>query len=174
MLRRISLQAFRLGRTAQHRKGDAMERSYTPHSARAASAAFALAAAALAAPLAAQGVESTPAARSPSSPSSLSSDPVLSHVSPGASARGGSAADQAMADRVATALAADPALQGATITVIVDGGQVNLDGTTTDQAQAAHATDVAQAAAGPAIMVVADDLQPTAIVIAPAAPPATR
>jgi osmotically-inducible protein OsmY len=83
-----------------------------------------------------------------------------------------SGSDQAMADRVSNALSSDPSLGGATILVIVDGGQVALDGTTADPQQSAHAMQVAQEAAGPAVLIV-DDLQPAAVVIAPAMPGAT-
>ncbi len=68
--------------------------------------------------------------------------------------------DNAIAQRVMRALAGDPALEGAAITVLVDHGNVSLSGTTEDDGQAEYATQVAQDAAGPAAHVASDNLQP--------------
>jgi hyperosmotically inducible periplasmic protein len=68
--------------------------------------------------------------------------------------------DRAVAERVMDALANDPALEGAAITVLVDEGQVRLSGTARDEDQAAYAREVAQDAAGPAVAVSAESLQP--------------
>jgi osmotically-inducible protein OsmY len=147
----------------------------TTHSKYAARSALALAIAALAVPLAAT------AANDPSSPSSPSATPTQGSTSQGSSTkqknktgvskRAKTGSDQQIADRVATALSNDNSMDGAAIIVVVDDGQVALDGTTADASQSAHAMQVAQDAAGPAVIVV-DDLQPAALVIAPA--PATR
>lgn len=68
--------------------------------------------------------------------------------------------DRAVAERVMDALANDPALEGAAITVLVDQGEVRLTGTARDEDQAAYAREVAQDAAGPAVAVSAESLQP--------------
>ena len=68
--------------------------------------------------------------------------------------------DDAIAERVQRALADDPALEGAAITVLVDHGNVSLSGTAEDDGQADYATKVAQDAAGPAAHVSSDNLQP--------------
>lgn len=68
--------------------------------------------------------------------------------------------DRAVAERVMDALANEPALQGAAITVLVDEGQVRLSGTARDEDQAAYALEVAQDAAGPAVAVSGESLQP--------------
>ena len=68
--------------------------------------------------------------------------------------------DRAVAERVMDALANEPALEGAAITVLVDEGQVRLSGTARDEDQAAYAREVAQDAAGPAVAVSAESLQP--------------
>lgn len=68
--------------------------------------------------------------------------------------------DRAVAERVMDALANDPALEGAAITVLVDQGQVRLSGTARDEDQASYALEVAQDAAGPAVAVSAQSLQP--------------
>jgi osmotically-inducible protein OsmY len=153
-------------------------------------------AAAFALPLGVQGATdassqpSTSSQSSPSSQSSTSSPSSSASQSSSSSSKGSasgqsahpgkgkisskakSGSDQAMADRVSNALTNDASLAGATIVVIVDGGQVALDGTTADPTQSSHAMQVAQDAAGPAVLVV-DDLQPAALVIAPATPVGT-
>jgi osmotically-inducible protein OsmY len=68
--------------------------------------------------------------------------------------------DRAVAERVMDALANEPALEGAAITVLVDEGQVRLTGTARDEDQASYALEVAQDAAGPAVAVSAESLQP--------------
>jgi hyperosmotically inducible periplasmic protein len=68
--------------------------------------------------------------------------------------------DRAVAERVMDALANEPALEGAAITVLVDEGQVRLSGTARDEDQAAYALELAQDAAGPAVAVSAESLQP--------------
>jgi BON domain-containing protein len=68
--------------------------------------------------------------------------------------------DDAIAERVQRALADDPALEGAAITVLVDHGNVSLSGTAEDDGQADYATQVAQDAAGPSARVSSDNLQP--------------
>jgi osmotically-inducible protein OsmY len=70
------------------------------------------------------------------------------------------ARDNALAERVMRALADDPALEGAAITVLVDHGNVSLSGTSEDDDQADYATKVAQEAAGPTAHVASDNLQP--------------
>ena len=68
--------------------------------------------------------------------------------------------DRAVAERVMDALANEPALEGAAITVLVDEGQVRLTGTARDEDQASYALEVAQDAAGPSVAVSAESLQP--------------
>jgi hypothetical protein len=68
--------------------------------------------------------------------------------------------DDAIAERVMRALAEDPALEGAAVTVLVDHGNVSLSGTAEDDDQAEYATQVAQDAAGPGAHVSSDNLQP--------------
>ena len=68
--------------------------------------------------------------------------------------------DRAVAERVMDALANDPALEGAAITVLVDQGQVRLSGTARDEDQASYALEVAQDAAGPAVAISGESLQP--------------
>ena len=67
--------------------------------------------------------------------------------------------DRAVAERVMEALAEDPTLDGAAITVLVDEGRVRLSGTARDDGQAAHALRVARDAAGPEVAVTANDLE---------------
>jgi BON domain-containing protein len=88
--------------------------------------------------------------------------PVVSGAAAGNShiAAASEAGDDATAERVMRALSADPALEGAAITVLVDHGHVSLSGTTEDDGQAEYATEVAQDAAGPAAHVSSDNLQP--------------
>lgn len=61
---------------------------------------------------------------------------------------GVTAADQALMNRVVGALANDPQLKGAMITVQVDGGRVDLSGFAQDETQAARAREVAEGIAG--------------------------
>jgi osmotically-inducible protein OsmY len=68
--------------------------------------------------------------------------------------------DRAVAERVMDALANEPALEGAAITVLVDQGEVRLSGTARDEDQASYALEIAQDAAGPAVVVSAESLQP--------------
>jgi osmotically-inducible protein OsmY len=68
--------------------------------------------------------------------------------------------DRAVAARVMGALAEDPSLQGAAITVLVDEGRVRLAGATRDEEQADHALQVARDAAGPGVLVTGNDLEP--------------
>jgi hypothetical protein len=166
-----------------------MTRMNTTHLQYAAPAAVAIAVAALAAPLGAIGADDTSgqstqsqsSTQNPSSTSSTGSSSTQGASSSKSAASGSSAKqqgkgkvakraasanDQPMADRVATALSDDTSLNGATILVIVDGGQVALGGTTADTAQSAHAMDVAQSAAGPAVMIV-DQMQPQAVLLTP-------
>jgi hypothetical protein len=148
----------------------------------AAPAAFALAMAALGAPLGANGANDPASPQLPTHPATQGSPSTQGTSSSKGAASASSAKtqgkgkvakkaaspnDQQMADRVATALSNDTSMNGATILVIVDGGQVALDGTTTDAAQSAHVMDVAQSAAGPAVLIV-DELQPRAVILAPA------
>ena len=67
--------------------------------------------------------------------------------------------DRAVAERVMDALARDPALDGAAITVLVDQGAVRLAGTARDADQAADAVRVAREAAGPAVAVSGDGIE---------------
>jgi osmotically-inducible protein OsmY len=150
----------------------------------AARGAIALAVAALAAPFGAAAANDTSSQSSPSSTSpqgsmsqgstsqgSTSGSSTKQRGSNKVSKRATSGSDQQIADRVASALSNDSSMDGAAIIVVVDDGNVALGGTTADASQSAHAIQVAQDAAGPAIVVM-DELQPTALVIAPA--PATR
>ena len=67
--------------------------------------------------------------------------------------------DRAVAERVMDALAAEPALDGSAITVLVDQGRVRLSGRARDEDQAAYAVEVARDAAGPAVDVTGEDLR---------------
>ena len=68
--------------------------------------------------------------------------------------------DRAVAERVMGALATDPGLAGAAITVLVDEGRVRLSGETRNEDQAALALRVARDAAGPDVPVTGADLEP--------------
>jgi len=68
--------------------------------------------------------------------------------------------DRAVAERVMDALAEDPALDGSQISVLIDQGSVRLSGTTRDEDQAAYALQVARDAAGPAVQVSGEALEP--------------
>jgi hyperosmotically inducible protein len=57
-------------------------------------------------------------------------------------------ADEALADSVAAALAADSRLHGATITVAANNGRVSLAGSARSPEQAGHAENVARSIAG--------------------------
>ena len=70
------------------------------------------------------------------------------------------ASDRAVAERVTDALANDPALEGSSITVLVDEGRVRLSGSARDEDQAAEAVQVARDAAGPSVEVSAQSLEP--------------
>jgi hypothetical protein len=59
-------------------------------------------------------------------------------------------ADQALADRVATAIADDYRLDGATVTVSANAGRVSISGTAESPEQGPIAEQVARDAAGPA------------------------
>jgi hypothetical protein len=72
------------------------------------------------------------------------------------------ASDRAVAERVMDALANDPALEGSSITVLVDEGQVRLSGVAQDEDQAARAIEVARDAAGPSVEVSGQGLEPGA------------
>jgi hypothetical protein len=63
---------------------------------------------------------------------------------------GSSTADRELRDAVASAIAADPQLQGARINVLVSDGTVTLSGTATDQAQADRARALTERLAGSA------------------------
>lgn len=67
--------------------------------------------------------------------------------------------DRAVAERVMDALAAEPALEGAAITVLVDQDRVRLSGSARDEDQAAYALEVARDAAGPSVDVTGNDLR---------------
>jgi len=56
--------------------------------------------------------------------------------------------DQLLADRIADALRADPALVDTTVTVAVNGGRVNLSGSAKDTQLAYRAERIASAVAG--------------------------
>jgi BON domain-containing protein len=70
------------------------------------------------------------------------------------------ASDRAVAERVTDALANDPALEGSSITVLVDEGRVRLSGAARDEDQAAEAIEVARDAAGPSVDVSGRGLEP--------------
>lgn len=57
-------------------------------------------------------------------------------------------ADDALADAVAAALAADARIHGATITVAANNGRVSLTGSARSPEQAGHAENVARSVAG--------------------------
>jgi osmotically-inducible protein OsmY len=59
-----------------------------------------------------------------------------------------SSSDQALLDQVVGALASDPSLSGAALSVTVSNGVVNISGHARDQAQANRARDVAANVAG--------------------------
>ena len=61
---------------------------------------------------------------------------------------GSSASDRALRDSVASALALDPALQGASLNVTVRNGVVNITGSARDRAQADRARALAEGAVG--------------------------
>lgn len=61
---------------------------------------------------------------------------------------GVSAADRALMDQVVSALANDPQLKGAMITVQVDDGRVDLSGFAQDETQATRAREVAESVVG--------------------------
>ncbi len=79
-----------------------------------------------------------------------------------------SSADQALAQRVMDALANDPSLLGAAITVVVDEGRVRLVGSTVDADQARRALDDARDASGDAALVSGDGLRATGFAVEPA------
>ena len=62
-------------------------------------------------------------------------------------------ADRGLLSQVVSGLAADPAMQGATIDVQVVGGRVTLNGVARDTSQAEDAKEIAQAVAGSANVV---------------------
>ena len=66
------------------------------------------------------------------------------HDTPSGAAR----EDEQLLNQVVAALVRDPQLKGVDIRVGVDHGEVTLDGSATDAAQADHARDTAQKAAG--------------------------
>jgi hypothetical protein len=61
---------------------------------------------------------------------------------------GASASDTSLRDNLAAAIAADPALQGAQINVLVQDGVVTLSGTAKDAAQASRARAMAERLVG--------------------------
>lgn len=61
----------------------------------------------------------------------------------------GNAADQDLAERVADAIADEPLLDGATVTVAANDGEVSLTGSAASPEQAAIAEQVAREVAGP-------------------------
>ena len=62
----------------------------------------------------------------------------------------GNAADAALADRVAAAIADDPRLDGATVTVAANNGRVSISGSAESPEQGPSAERVARDVAGPA------------------------
>jgi osmotically-inducible protein OsmY len=62
---------------------------------------------------------------------------------------GATLSDQELADQVAAAIAADPKLDGAIVTVTAAHGTVSLSGSAKDMAQAVRAEQIARAIAGP-------------------------
>jgi hypothetical protein len=58
------------------------------------------------------------------------------------------AADEALADAVAAALAADSRIHGATVTVAANNGRVSLSGSARSPEQAGHAENIARSVAG--------------------------
>lgn len=69
------------------------------------------------------------------------------------------AADQDLAERVADAIADEPMLDGATVTVAANNGDVSISGSAASPEQAAIAEQVAREAAGPGS--VSGTLSPT-------------
>ena len=78
-------------------------------------------------------------------PSTAESMPSGSPIHSG----GATAADSALALDVAAALAADPRLDGATITVSASNGNVSLSGSAESTEQGAYAENIAKRVAGP-------------------------
>ena len=70
----------------------------------------------------------------------------------------GNAADQALADAVADAFQNDPALFGATVTIVANHGRVSLAGSSKSLQQSARAETVARHVAG--VMSVSGTLDP--------------
>lgn len=70
--------------------------------------------------------------------------------------------ESALHDRIALALAADPALDGAAVDVIDADGTIILSGIALDPLQAAYAMEVAETLAGPSV-IVAGNLQPLSL-----------
>ncbi len=74
--------------------------------------------------------------------------PPMAGIAPPLPADSASRFDQRLAERVANALAEDPALVGASLTVAAAGGNVALSGTTLDSIQASRARQIADSIAG--------------------------
>ena len=70
----------------------------------------------------------------------------------------GNPADQALADAVADAFRHDPALSGATVTIVANNGRVSLAGSSKSLQQSARAETVARHVAG--VMSVSGTLDP--------------
>ena len=104
--------------------------------------------------LGAAGVASAqyPAGYDPRWPLASTGAPAVSESMPSGSpihSGGATAADSSLALDVAAALAADPKLGGATITVSASNGNVSLSGSAESTEQGAHAEGVAKRVAGP-------------------------
>ena len=86
----------------------------------------------------------------PLAPSVIAQEPVYESMAPGSPIHSGgaSAADTSLALDVAAALAADPKLEGATITVSARDGNVSLSGSALSPEQGVDAENTARRVAG--------------------------
>jgi hypothetical protein len=92
-----------------------------------------------------RGYEAAPA-------TTLAAPPVMAVTAPPAPdaihSGASNSADEALADSVAAALAADSRLHGATITVAANNGRVSLSGSARSPEQGSHAESIARSIAG--------------------------
>ena len=70
--------------------------------------------------------------------------------------------EDTLRDRIALALASDPALDGAEVDVVDADGTIILSGIAQDPLQASYAMEVAETMAGPSV-IVAGNLQPLSL-----------
>ena len=114
--------------------------------------AFALAAGAFAVPALAQEADfgPRPPAVMTTTESTYVAPAVPERIDPSSAIHAGAAnfTDQELAERVADAIADEPLLDGATVTVAANGGDVSLSGSAASPEQAAIAEQVAREVAG--------------------------